>query len=56
MNTLKEKIHEKLKTMCYDDLYDAGVDTSYFPKEAQQVLKEYAETIANLKCNHEQNN
>jgi len=42
--TIKEEIRKILYQMI-DDLYDAGVDVSYFPEEAERVLKKTAEKI-----------
>lgn len=35
----------KLLEELIDALYDAGVDVSYFPEAAQEVLLEYAQKI-----------
>lgn len=45
---LEEKIYKKMYDMCVTDLWEAGVDTSYFPDEAKEVVKETAKEITEL--------
>lgn len=50
--TLQDKINDVKKILdeMIDRLYDEGVNVSYFPESAEQVIEQYAIKIAKI-CN-----